>query len=151
MTETSQPVRFHDEQTATANCRDSVQLAGLADLVHAKRPAPRGPQVLFVLSTNETLEVDAPDDFIGLHEVQRRKRNGDGGGPAQRSDARLGNPHAVPSGVAVAAVILRRLFVSNQSVALRAERIELQYVGVAAVVGRINYNFKIIIEFLAHI
>src|SRR5258707_5649327 len=103
MTEASQPVRFNDEQTATANFRDSVQLAGLADLVRPKGPAPRGPQVLFVLSTNETFEVDAPDDFIGPHEVQRRKRNGDGGGPALRSDARLGNPHAVPTLVSIAA------------------------------------------------
>src|SRR5213082_2720499 len=97
MVEPTQAVGLHDEQTTTANFRDSMQLAGLADLVRAKRPTPRGPQVLFVLSTNETLEVDAPDDFIGLHEVQRRKRNGDGGGPAQRSDSCLGNPHTVPS------------------------------------------------------
>src|SRR5215469_3998712 len=128
-----------------------MQLASLADFVCTKRPTPRGPEVLFVLSTNETFEVDAPDDFIGLHEVQSRKRNGDSGGPSLRGNACLGYPNAVPTGVPIAAVILRRLFVSNQSIALRAERIELKHVSVAAVVRRIDHNFKVVVEFLTHI
>src|SRR5256884_248668 len=69
MVEASQAVGFHDEQTAAANLRDSMQLAGLADLVRTKRPAPRGPQILLVLSTNEALEVDPPHYFVRLHEV----------------------------------------------------------------------------------
>src|SRR5262249_25677385 len=54
-------------QTATANFRDSAQLAGLTDFVSTKRPALRGPQVLFVLSTNETLTCSSS--------VQPRRRN----------------------------------------------------------------------------
>ena len=69
MVEPTQAVGLHDEQTTTGNFRDSMQLAGLADLVRTKGPAPSGPEVLFVLSANETLEVDAPHYFVRLHEV----------------------------------------------------------------------------------
>src|SRR5215475_2272281 len=97
MIEASQAVGLHDKQAAAADFRDSMQFASLADFVRTKGPAPRRPEILFVFSTNEALEVDAPNYFFRLHEVQCRKRNCNGGGPALRIDARLGSPHTVPT------------------------------------------------------
>jgi hypothetical protein len=43
------------------------------------------------------------------------------------------------------------LFICDECVSLRAERIDLEDIGVAAVVSGVDHNLKIVIEFLAYI
>src|SRR6185437_10732085 len=101
MAETGEPVRLDDEKATASNIGDASQFAGLADPSSAVDAPPSRPEILFVLSSDESLEVDAPYDIAGLHEVQGRKRNGDCGRPSACRNAGLGSPNTVPTGVTI--------------------------------------------------
>jgi len=58
---------------------------------------------------DETLEVDSPDHIPGLHEIEGRKWNSDGRGPALLRNARFGGPNGIPAGITVSLIALRPL------------------------------------------
>src|SRR6266699_1137039 len=143
MTETAKCVGLHDEQTATANFGDSMQLAALTDFQDSKTAPPASPQILLILATDETFEVDSPNDIMRLHEIQRRKWNLDGRRPALGRYAGLRRPNAIPARVSVslvAAAILQPLLICNEAISLGSQRIGLKHVGVAAIARRIDHN-----------
>src|SRR4029077_8016744 len=113
--------------------------------------APGGPQILLVLAADEALEVDPPNHIGGLHEVQGRKRNCDGSGPALFCAASLRDPYSIPSGIAVAHARLCAPLLCDQGIALRAQRIDLEDERVAAIVGRIDDDLEIVVEFLTDV
>src|SRR5215472_9876676 len=136
MIEASQAIRLQDDQTSAADFRDSVQLAGLADFQDAETSPPRCPQILLILPANETLEIDSPNNVMGLHEIECRKRNSDRRRPAFARDACLRCPNTIPSGVSiplVAAAVLQTAFVCNEAVTLGSQGIDLKEIGVTAV------------------
>ena len=49
---------------------DPMQFAGLAYLVRTKCSSPSAPHVLFVLASDEALEVDSPHNVVRPHEIQ---------------------------------------------------------------------------------
>src|SRR6266568_1263068 len=128
-----------------------MQFSGLADPRSSVSAPPSRPEIFFVLSADEAFEIDGPNNVARLHEVQRGKRNGDGGRPALFCDASLGSPHAVPAGVAVPSVCICALFLGNQSIPLSAQGIYLKHVRVTPVMRRVNDDFEIVIQLLTDI
>src|SRR5437773_3100626 len=101
MAESCQPVWFDDEKPTASDVGNTVEITGLTDSCRAIRPPPAGPQVFLVLATDEPLEVDSPDHIPGFHEIERRKRNADGRGPALLCNAPFVCPTAIPAGITV--------------------------------------------------
>ena len=95
-----------------------MQFSGLADFCDPEISSPRTPQIFLILAADETLEVDAPDHIARMHEIQRRKRDANCSRPALGSDAGFRGPHAIPTGVAIAAV--GSGFVCDEAVTLGA-------------------------------
>src|SRR6266567_4326607 len=74
--------------------------------------------------------------------------------PAHRRYAGLRRPNTIPARVSVAfvaAAIRRALFVRNKTISLGSQRIDLKQVCIAAVVRRVDYNLKTVIELLTHV
>src|ERR1035441_3346651 len=113
---TAQSVRLDDEQAPAADVVDAMQLPRLADLVGAEYSMPGAPKVLLVLAANESLEVQAPYDVAGLHQIKRRKRDGNGSRPAILRDASLRGPNSIPPAIAV--LCLASLLVGKEGVSL---------------------------------
>src|SRR5262249_9200944 len=65
--------------------------------------------------------------------------------------ASLRRPNSIPTGVSISRSGVCPLLFGNQRIPLRAERVDLENIGIAMIVGRINDDFKVIIEFLADI
>ena len=149
MTEPTQQIWLYHEKPAAADFRNAVEFAGFTDLAHPEYPAPAAPQILLVLAPDESFEIDSPNHILRLHEIQRGKRNGDGGGPAVRCDAAFRSPDAIPPGIAISRIT--PLFFGNQAVALRAQWVDLEHVGVTPIMRGINDYLEIIIELLSYI
>src|SRR5215467_12577599 len=77
--ESRQSVWLDNEQSAASDVGNTVQFTGLTDPRRPKSPPPTGPEILFVLSTDKTFEVDSPNHTLRLHEIQSRERNRNGG------------------------------------------------------------------------
>src|SRR5215469_11661627 len=151
MAEPRQPVRFHNEQPSAADVRDALQITSSANAPRSVNAAPRRPQILFVLATDETFEINTPSHVARLHEVQSRKGNCDCGGPALRRDSSFRGPYPIPPGITVACARVGTLFFCDQRVALRPQWIDLEYVRIAAIVRRIDDDLEVVVEFLADI
>src|SRR5580692_5514302 len=149
MVKSRECIRFDDEQTTTANSRDPVQFACLANLVRSKGSPPAAPQVLFVLAADKPLEVDSPYHVVGTHEVQRREGDCNRRCPTVPSDSCLRSPNAIPARIAV--LRITSLLVRNECVPLRPQWIDLEHVSIAAVVSGIDHNLKVVIKFLSHV
>src|SRR5262249_32337056 len=70
--------------------------------------------------------------------------------PALIGDLGFGSPDAIPARVAVLS-LTEFFLVSNEGIALRAERIDLEYICVATVVSGVNDDFKIVIQLLSDV
>ena len=151
MTITDEPVRLDVEEATAPDIRYSMQLAGLADSGSPEDAPPARPQILFILAPDETFEVDPPDDVLRLHEIQAGKRNSHGRRPTLFRDSRFRSPNPIPSRVAIASATICALLFGNQSVSLCAQGINLEYVGVAAIVSRVDEDFEIVIQLLADV
>ena len=149
MVETTKSIWLDDKQAPATDIVDAMQFTRLTDFIGTECSTPGAPEVFFVLSTNESLEVQPPNDIIGMHEIERRKRNGHRGRPSVLSDTSFRGPDSVPTRVAVLGVA--SLFVGNHSVSLRAERVDLKYISIAAIVLRVDDDFKIVIQLLRHV
>src|SRR5260370_24766685 len=123
MTESQQSVRLDDEQASAADIGNAMQLACPADPPRTIDAPPRRPQIFFIFAADEALEVDSPDYIVRLHEVQSGKRNRDCCGPASFGDTSFRGPHSVPAGITVTRAGVRTLLFRDQSVALRAQRL----------------------------
>src|SRR2546421_13025302 len=110
---------------------DALKRSGLADFGDAESASPCRPQILFVLSPDEALEVEAEGDIARRHQVDRGKWDGNRCSPTCRRLASGRSPHPIPSGIEVAT---RALLFHDQAVALCAQRVYLKDIGVAAVV-----------------
>jgi len=61
-----------------------------------------------------------------LHEIEGRKWNGDGRGPALLRNTRFGCPNAIPPRVAIPRIALSSLLFGNQRIALCAQSQQLE-------------------------
>src|SRR5215469_557814 len=123
VTESGQPVWLDYEQSAASDVGNTVQFSGLTDPCRPKSPPPTGPEILFVLTTDKTFEVDTPDHVLRLHEIQSRERNSNRGYPPLPRNAGCRSPNAIPARVTIACVAFRALLLGNQRVTLRTERV----------------------------
>ena len=87
---------------------------------------------------------------MGAHEIQCRKWNGNRGRPPITGELGFRSPDSIPSGIAVLRFSYL-LFVRDEGVALRTQRIDLEDIRIAAVMPGIDDDFEIVVEFLAHI
>ena len=85
----------------------------------------------------------------GCREIQRGKWNGNRGRPAGACDVCGRGPDTVPAGIEI--LFLRALFFGDQAIQLRAQRIDLEYVRVAAVACGVDGNLEIIVQILRQI
>src|SRR5439155_21669625 len=144
-----QHVRFQNEEPAAADVADACQCPVLRNLGNTECPAISAPEILARHRRGEQVEVDSPDDILRLREIQSGEGNADGGGPPDVADARRRCPHAVPSGIKI--LPFGAFLFGNQSVELRAERVELEYIGVAAIVSCVNRDREVIVQILLQV
>src|SRR5439155_13120038 len=149
MTEAPERVRLHNEEPPAPDLVDAAQFTGLADFCDAEDTPPSAPKVLFVLAADEPLEIDPPHYIARAHEVQGREGNLHSGCPAIIGDACLRGPNAVPSWIAILQLI--RLLVCNESVSLCPQGVDLEDVGIAAIVPGINDDLEVIVQLLGDI
>ena len=71
MVETAKSIWLDDKQAPAADAADAMQFTRLTDLIGAERSTPGAPEVFLVLAANESLEVQPPNDVIGMHEIER--------------------------------------------------------------------------------
>jgi len=83
--------------------------------------------------------------------IESGKGNCEGGGPAVGSDFGSGGPKAVPTGIDDGVSAWRREFLDDSAVALRAEGIDLENVGIAMAEGGVDGDGEIVIEVLGEI
>ena len=126
--DTANRIGFDDEQSPAADVFQIVELAGFRDSLDAVDTQIRLPEVLFILPTNETSEIDSDGHVVRSLEVESGKRNRDRCRPAIRRDVSVRLPNPVPIR------IIHSSFVRNKGVELRAERISCECVPVALVI-----------------
>src|SRR5216683_6838038 len=151
MAESRQSVRLDDEQASTADVGNSLQLASMTDPRGTIDAPPGRPEIFFIFAPDKTFKVDAPSDIARLHEIQGGKWDSHGGRPTPFCNTGFGGPDSVPSRVAIASAGICALLFGNQSVALRAQRINLKHVRIAPVVSRVDDDLEVVIQFLADI
>src|SRR5258708_29472422 len=92
---------FDDEHSPSSDVGNTEQLSGLAYSGGTKNPPPDSPEILFVLASYKTFEVDTPNDIPRLHEIESVKRNSNSSRPTFFRNPRIGCPDAIPTGVSV--------------------------------------------------
>src|SRR5205085_536155 len=137
-----------DEQPSAGDLIDALKRSGLADFGDTEGAPPCRPQILFILSPNEAFEIKSENQVARGHQVERGKRDGDRCGPAGGRLASGGSPHSIPSGIEIAA---SALFLHDQAVALRSQRVDLKDVSVAAVVRSVDDDLEIVIQILTEV
>src|SRR5215469_6990520 len=128
-----------------------MQFSGLAYACGAKHALPTRPEILFVLAPDEPFEVDPPDHVTRLHEVECGEGNADGKIPAFLPDSSFGGPDSIPAGIPIAEACVGSLLLGNQGVSLGAKWVDLKDVCIAAIMGRIDDDFEVVVQFLADI
>src|SRR5215467_15432479 len=85
-----------------------------------------------------------------MSEIESRERYFYRSSPPVRPDTRFRCPNTIPTGIKVHAKTISLLF-DDQAVHLRAERIHLKNIASTTVMIRIDEDFKVVVEILAHI
>ena len=107
------------------------QLAFIEQVIQPLGPAPRTPQVLFILASDEAAHVEPESQIVPLTEAQRAERDSELGGPAGRIARYDDVPDAVP-------VLVEIIDPDELGVPHRAVRIGAEDEGSAAVVKTVD-------------
>src|SRR5215471_11017247 len=64
---------------------------------------------------------------------------------------RLGSPNSIPPGIAISEAGVGSLLLRDQRISLGAKWVDLENIGIAAVVCRIDDDLEVIVQFLADV
>src|SRR5712691_9513909 len=96
-----QPVWLYNEELSAPDVGDAAEFPSLRNLRNSERSPVGAPQVLFVFSANESLEIQSPDDVLRLREIQSREGNLHSCRPPVRGNQSFRGPHPIPSRIEI--------------------------------------------------